>query len=76
MMIVPFREEDAHEGMFLVYNGSSIYKITKVKGNTADLISFGFLTDGRIVEVDDKMAVNGILLSCFNQAYVPGVKMK
>lgn len=54
-MIVPFREEDAHDGMLLVYNNSSIYKIIKVNGNTADLISFGFLIDGRIVEHDDKM---------------------
>lgn len=75
-MIVPFREEDAHDGMLLVYNGSSIYKITKVNGNKADLISFGFLMDGRIVEADDKMALDGILLNCFNQAYIPGVKMK
>lgn len=75
-MIVPFREEDAHEGMFLVYNNTSIYKITKVNGNKADLISFGFLMGGRIVETDDKMALDGILLSCFNQAYVPSVKMK
>lgn len=75
-MIVPFREEDAHEGMFLVYNNTSIYKITKVNGSTADLISFGFLIGGRIVEHDDKMALSGILLDCFNQAYIPGVKMK
>lgn len=75
-MIVPFREEDAHEGMFLVYDNRSIYKIKKVNGSTADLISFGLLIGGRIVEHDDKMALGGILLSCFNQAYVPSVKMK
>lgn len=75
-MIVPFREEDAHYGMFLVYNNNSIYKITKVKGNAADLISFGFLIDGRIVEHDDKMILRGIFLSNFNQVYVPSVKMK
>lgn len=75
-MIVPFREEDAYVGMLLVYNNTSIYKITKVKGNSADLISFGFLIDGRIVEHDDKMILNGILLNCFNQAYIPSVKMK
>lgn len=75
-MIVPFREEDAHDDMLLVYNNTSIYKITKVNGNKADLISFGYLIGGRIVETDDKMALNGILLDCFNQAYIPGVKMK
>lgn len=75
-MIVPFREKDAHEGMFLVYDNNSIYKIIKVNGNTADLISFGYLIDGRIVEHDDKMILNGILLNCFNQAYIPCVKMK
>lgn len=75
-MIVPFHEEDAHCGMFLVYNGSSIYKITKVNGNKADLISFGFLIGGRIVEHDDKMILNGIFLNNFNQAYIPSVKMK
>ena len=75
-MIVPFREEDAHYGMFLVYDNNSIYKITKVNKNEADLISFGYLIDGRIVEHDDKMLLRGILLNNFNQAYVPSVKMK
>ena len=75
-MIVPFREEDARVGMFLIYYNRSIYKITKVNGNRADLISFGFLIGGRIVEHDDKMLLRGIFLSNFNQAYVPSVKMK
>lgn len=75
-MIVPFREKDARVGMLLIYNGSSIYKITKVNGNKADLISFGFLMGGRIVENDDKMRLGGIFLNNFNQAYVPSVKMK
>lgn len=75
-MIIPFREEDAHVGMFLVYNNTSIYKITKINGDTARLVSFGYLTGGRIVENDDKMMLDGILLRCFNQAYIPGVKMK
>ena len=75
-MIVPFREEYAHNGMFLIYNGRSIYKITKVNGDKADLISFGVLIGGRIVEHDDKMVLGGISLNNFNQAYVPSVKMK
>ena len=75
-MIVPFREEDARVGMFLIYYNRSIYKITKVNGNKADLISFGFLMDGRIVEHDDKMILNGIFLNNFSQVYVPSVKMK
>ena len=75
-MIVPFCEKDARVGMLLIYNGSSIYKIKKVNGNRADLISFGFLIGGRIVEHDDKMILNGIFLNNFNQVYVPSVKMK
>ena len=75
-MIIPFHKDDARYGMFLIYNGSSIYKITKVNGNKADLISFGFLICGRIVEHDDKMLLRGIFLNNFNQAYVPSVKMK
>ena len=75
-MIIPFHEDDARCGMFLVYDNNSIYKITKVNKNNADLISFGYLIDGRIVEHDDKMLLRGIFLSNFNQAYVPSVKMK
>lgn len=75
-MIVPFHEDDARVGMLLIYNGSSIYRIEKVRGNMADLISFGFLIGGRIVEHDDKTILRGIFLSNFNQVYVPGVKMK
>ena len=75
-MIIPFHEDDARVGMFLIYYNRSIYKITKVNGNKADLISFGLLMDGKIVEHDDKMLLRGIFLSNFNQAYVPGVKMK
>ena len=75
-MIIPFHEDDARVGMFLIYYNRSIYKITKVNGNKADLISFGLLMDGKIVEHDDKMLLRGIFLSNFNQAYVPSVKMK
>lgn len=75
-MIIPFHEDDARVGMLLVYNGSSIYRVEKVRGSMADLLSFGFLIGGRIVEHDDKMILNGIFLNIFNQAYVPSVKMK
>ena len=75
-MIIPFHEDDARVGMFLIYYNRSIYKITKVNGDKADLISFGILIGGRIVENDDKMILPGIFLNNFNQAYVPSVKMK
>ena len=75
-MIVPFHEKDARDGMFLVYYNYSVYKIKKVDGRTADLISFGMLINNRLVEHDDKMLLRGIFLNNFNQAYIPSVKMK
>ena len=75
-MIVPFREDNARVGMFLVYHNYSVYRIEKVNRKLADLLSFGTLINGKLVEHDDKMILRGIHLSNFNQAYVHGVKMK
>lgn len=75
-MVVTFHKEDARAGMFLVYDNHSVYRIEKVKGNTADILSFGVLINNRLVEHDDKMILTGIFLNNFNQAYVPRVKMK
>lgn len=75
-MIVPFHEDDVRTGMFLVYYNQSIYRVEKVKGDTADLLSFGMLINNKLVEHDDKMILRGIHLSNFHHVYVPSAKMK
>ena len=75
-MIVPFHEDDARVGMFLVYYNYSVYRIEKTMGDTADLLSFGMLINNKLVEHSKKMILRGIFLNSFNHAYIPSVEMK